>query len=80
MKQINGDANAALASISSEKGALRFVYMSAFEVENELPINLLPGYFEGKRLAEGAVAKYFPNKRGVILQPGMVYGERIHKG
>ena len=80
MKQINGDANAALVSISSEKGALRFVYLSAFEVENELPIKLLPGYFQGKRLAEEAVAEFFPNKRGVILQPGMVSGERIHKG
>ncbi len=47
MKEINGDGNAALARYSKEHGALRFVYISAYEVEKDLPFALLPGYVVG---------------------------------
>ena len=80
MKNVNGYANISLAKTASEHGALRFVYVSAYPVENDLPFKLVPGYFEGKRLAESGVEQYFPNKRGVVLQPGMVYGTRIQNG
>ena len=34
---------------------------------------VIPGYFEGKRIAEAAVNQEF-GADGAILQPGMVYG------
>jgi len=80
MKYLNGEANVKIIQAAKENGALRFVYCSAYEVEKEVPISLLPGYFEGKRIAEKAVDKYFPSVDGVILQPGFVYGSRVTDG
>ena len=80
MKHLNGEANVKIIQAAKERGSLRFVYCSAYEVENEVPISLLPGYFEGKRIAEKAVDKYFPSVDGVILQPGFVYGSRVTDG
>lgn len=80
MKRLNGDANANLVLTAKEKGALRCVYVSAYEVEKEIPISIMPGYFEGKRIAEKAVDEHFPSVDGVILQPGFVYGSRVTDG
>ena len=80
MKEVNGDGNAALVRYAKSHGARRFAYISAYEVENELPFKLLPGYFEGKRIAEQAVKDEYPTSDGIILQPGMVYGTRKQNG
>lgn len=80
MRRLNGDANALLCKTAKNQGALRFVYVSAYEVEKDIPIDLLPGYFGGKRLAENAVQQYYPGVDGVILQPGFVYGDRVTDG
>jgi len=80
MFKVNGDSNAELMRTASSNGALRFLYVSAYRVEDQLPFKLLPGYFEGKRYAEKAVQEYFPNQRRVVLQPGMVYGQRVQGG
>jgi nucleoside-diphosphate-sugar epimerase len=80
MKSVNGDANADLIRICKENGAKRFVYLSAYEVENEITIPFITGYFQGKRIAEQAVQKFFPGTHGTILHPGMIYGTRIQNG
>ena len=36
---------------------------------------MLPGYFQGKRRAEEALALKFPGS-GVALRPGFIYGTR----
>ena len=79
MRTMNGDANKALIETMKIAGAGRMVFISAFEVEDMLPFPLIPGYFQGKRMAEEAVRKEF-GKNGTVLQPGMVYGTRALKG
>lgn len=79
MRQMNGDANKALAETVKGAKTAHMVYISAFEVENDLPIKVIPGYFEGKRMAEEAVKQEF-GAEGAILQPGMVYGTRVQNG
>jgi nucleoside-diphosphate-sugar epimerase len=76
-RRVNGDANVALIAAAKDAGALRFVYISAYDVENDLPFDLLPGYFKGKRSAEDALKKAYASPNGVILQPGFVYGSRV---
>ena len=73
MRRINGDANAAIAEAAAAAGVKRFVYVSA---ETFRPVALvLPGYFEGKGIAEAAVAKHF-GSAGCVLRPPAVYGTR----
>jgi nucleoside-diphosphate-sugar epimerase len=79
MRQMNGDANRALIETVKNAGAAHMVYVSAYEVEKHLPFKVIPGYFEGKRIAERAVHEHFGSK-GTILQPGMVYGTRVQGG
>lgn len=79
MRVMNGDANKALIERVKGAGAEHMVFVSAFEVEDKLPFPLIPGYFQGKRMAEAAVKKEFGSK-GTILQPGMVYGTRVQGG
>jgi nucleoside-diphosphate-sugar epimerase len=79
MRMMNGDANKALVETVKRAGAERMVFISAYEVEDKLPIPLIPGYFQGKRMAENAVKEEF-GKKGTILQPGMVYGTRVQGG
>jgi nucleoside-diphosphate-sugar epimerase len=79
MRQMNGDANKALVETVKRAGAEHMVFISAYEVEDKLPFPLIPGYFQGKRMAERAVKEEFGSK-GAILQPGMVYGTRVQGG
>ena len=79
MRKMNGDANKALAETVKRAGAAHMVYISAYEVEKEFPFKVLPGYFEGKRIAEAAVSSEF-GSMGAILQPGMIYGTRVQNG
>ena len=73
MKQINGDANAAIAEAAAAAGIKRFVYISA---EKFRPVAFfLLGYFEGKSIAEAAVSKHFGSD-GCVLRPPAVYGTR----
>ena len=75
MLEINGHANANIARTAASAGAKRFSYISAADFG---PLERLPplrGYFEGKRLAEKAVAANF-GANGAILRPGMVHGSR----
>lgn len=73
MYKVNGTANMNAIRTAAEKGAKRFVYISAadFGVVNYL----LQGYYEGKRAAETELLTRFPYG-GVILRPGFIYGTR----
>jgi nucleoside-diphosphate-sugar epimerase len=79
MRNMNGGANKCLVEVAKRSKAAHMVYISAYEVENDLPFRVIPGYFEGKRIAEEAVHQEF-GEHGAILQPGMVYGTRVHNG
>jgi hypothetical protein len=77
MRRINGDANVAAICAAKEEKVPRFAYVSA-----QLPPlpdfaeqHLLAGYADGKRLAEAALFRDFPNT-GVALRPWVVYGDR----
>ncbi len=73
MRAVNGDANAALAAAAAAGGVRRFVHVSAADYG---PLEkLLPGYFEGKRIADAAVAEHF-GERGTSLRPGFIHGTR----
>lgn len=74
MKNINGVANAAAAELAAKNGVQTFTYVSAQQYK--LPHWFLPGYFGGKQEAETAVLTNFPDGKGVVLRPSMVYGQR----
>mmetsp|Transcript_28096 Transcript_28096/g.47497 ORF Transcript_28096/g.47497 Transcript_28096/m.47497 type:complete len:260 (+) Transcript_28096:79-858(+) len=73
MEKLNGHANVNIAKLSSEAGLKNLVFISADG--DHVPSFILPGYFNGKRLADQAVSKYFRGA-GVILKPGFVHGPR----
>jgi nucleoside-diphosphate-sugar epimerase len=79
-KQINGDANVNIAAALYEckdEPKPRFVYVSASPM-TPVPL-ILKGYYHGKNATERAMFETLGD-RGVILQPGMVYGTRETKG
>ena len=74
---VNGDANAAAAAAAAKAGAKRFVYVSVASVVAEVlgDANLMTGYFEGKKRAEDAVERAFPESNAkLIVKPSFVYG------
>ncbi|KAK8550598.1 hypothetical protein V6N13_119114 [Hibiscus sabdariffa] len=73
MYKINGTANINAIRAAAEKGAKRFVYISAADFG--LANYLLKGYYEGKRAAETELLTKFPYA-GVILRPGFIHGTR----
>ena len=77
MRRVNGDANVAAICEAKRQGVPRFCYVSA-----QLPPlpavaeqALLAGYADGKRLAEAALFREYP-QTGIALRPWVVYGDR----
>ena len=66
--RINGEANVAITKAAKEAGAERYVYVSAATfrlMESTFP-DSWGAYFEGKRLAEAAVAEHFGDDGAVL--------------
>lgn len=73
MRRINGDANASIVEAAAAAGVGRLAYISAATFR---PVELvIPGYFEGKRIAEEAVTRHY-GPAGAVLRPPAVYGTR----
>jgi len=74
-RAVNGDANAAAAA-AAEAGVKRFVYVSVASIVRDVvgDANLMTGYFEGKKIAESAVANAFAETDALVLKPSFVYG------
>jgi len=75
-RAVNGDANAAAAAAAAEAGVKRFVYVSVASIVRDVvgDANLMTGYFEGKKIAESAVANAFAETDALVLKPSFVYG------
>ena len=75
-RAVNGDANARAAAAAAEAGAKRFVYVSVASIVPEVigGANLMTGYFEGKKLAESAVADAYAETDSLVVKPSFVYG------
>ena len=73
MERICGDANVAVFEAAKDAGVPRAAFISVHDYG--LPSFVLPGYFEGKKKAERALFRLFP-ETGVALRPGFVYGTR----
>jgi nucleoside-diphosphate-sugar epimerase len=73
MERICGDANVAVFEAAKAAGVPRAAFISVHDYG--LPSFVLPGYFGGKKKAERALFKLFPES-GVALRPGFVYGTR----
>ena len=73
MRTVNGRANVAAMEAARAAGVPRFVYLSAHHYA--LPAFLQRGYFEGKLMAERALADKF-GAQGVQIRPSFVYGTR----
>ena len=77
MFKINGPANEAIVRGAKDAGVPKLVYISAhaFGISSIAPW-FLPGYFNGKRHAEGVVAKVYGSpaelseSSAVVLRPG----------
>ena len=74
VRQINGDMNVAAIAAAKKAGVERCVYVSAatFRLMEQLFPDSWGAYFEGKRLAEAAVAEHF-GEAGCVLKPGIIY-------
>lgn len=74
VRQVNGDLNVALIGAAKGAGVERCVFVSAatFRLMESLFPDSWGAYFEGKRLAEEAVAEHFGGK-GCVLRPGIMY-------
>ena len=75
---INGTYNAAITAAAKEAGVKRYVYVSAatFRPMERLFPNSWGKYFEGKRIAEAAVASHF-GEDGCVLKPGIIYTSSV---
>ena len=75
-RAVDGDANARAAAAAAEAGAKRFVYVSVASIVPEVigGANLMTGYFEGKKLAESAVADAYAETDSLVVKPSFVYG------
>ncbi|MEW5301789.1 MAG: hypothetical protein WDW38_008420 [Sanguina aurantia] len=76
MYKLNGTANVTAVEQCAAAGVPRFVFLSAQIPQVPGIDTLLSGYVKGKAAAEEAVRTYYP-RGGVILRPGVVYGERV---
>lgn len=76
--RINGEANAAIAAAAASAGVERYVYVSAatFRPMEALFPDSWGVYFQGKRIAEAAVAEHF-GEAGAVLKPGIIYTESV---
>ena len=74
-RAVNGDANATAAA-AAEAGVKRFVYVSVASIVSDVVggANLMTGYFEGKKIAESAVASAFAETDALVVKPSFVYG------
>lgn len=71
----NGKANVAAIESSKKAGVPKFVYVSvASQVKDSLGNVVLKPYFQGKEMAEGALAKNYPGAKGTIVGPSFIYG------
>ena len=73
MERICGDANVAVFEAAASAGVPRAAFVSVHDYG--LPSFVLPGYFGGKKKAERALFRLFP-ETGVAMRPGFVYGTR----
>jgi uncharacterized protein YbjT (DUF2867 family) len=75
-RAVNGDANATAAATAAEAGVKRFVYVSVASIVRDVvgDANLMTGYFEGKKIAESAVANAFAETDALVVKPSFVYG------
>ncbi|CAK0763396.1 hypothetical protein CVIRNUC_003053 [Coccomyxa viridis] len=73
MQKICGDSNITVFEEAAKAGVPRAAFISVHDYN--LPGAMLPGYFQGKRRAEEALALKFPGS-GVALRPGFIYGTR----
>lgn len=73
MERVCGDANVAIFEAARAAGVPRAAFVSVHDYG--LPSFVLPGYFGGKKKAERALFRLFPES-GVALRPGFVYGTR----
>merc|ERR1711871_615785 len=74
MERVCGDVTVAASRIAASTGVPNFAFVSASEYGG-LPETLAPGYFAGKRKAEAAIAKTFPDS-GLVVRPGAIGGNR----
>ena len=73
MERVCGDANVCVFEAAKAAGVPRACFVSVHDYS--LPSFVLPGYFGGKKKAERALFRLFP-ETGVALRPGFVYGTR----
>lgn len=75
---INGTYNEAITAAAAAAGVQRYVYVSAatFRPMERLFPNSWGKYFEGKRIAEAAVASHFGSD-GCVLKPGIIYTSNL---
>ena len=72
--RLNGEANAAITATAASAGVERYVYVSAatFRPMEALFPESWGAYFEGKRIAEAAVAEHF-GEAGAVLKVTAVH-------
>lgn len=71
---VNGTYNASITAAAAAAGVQKYVYVSAatFRPMEKLFPSSWGKYFEGKRIAEAAVASHF-GVNGCVLKPGIIY-------
>ncbi|KAL3163381.1 hypothetical protein ABBQ32_009766 [Trebouxia sp. C0010 RCD-2024] len=77
MLKICGEANVGVIREAAKAAVPRCAFISVHDYN--LPGFVLPGYFQGKRNAEQAMAESYP-EQGVCLRPGFIHGTRYLSG
>ncbi|KAK9828046.1 hypothetical protein WJX81_004543 [Elliptochloris bilobata] len=77
MYKICGDASVTVFREAADAGVARAAFISVHDYKP--PAAVLPGYFQGKKRAEDALAAAFPTS-GVVLRPGFIQGTRYVAG
>jgi hypothetical protein len=73
MRYENGDLNERIVELSKSAGAERFVFISVSYIVAKAFEGPLEGYLDGKRQAEGAIARCFGDQ-SLVVGPSLVYG------
>mmetsp|Transcript_32590 Transcript_32590/g.50967 ORF Transcript_32590/g.50967 Transcript_32590/m.50967 type:complete len:269 (-) Transcript_32590:199-1005(-) len=80
MRKANGPPNINLVHAVYETSDIqKMVYISAAQIINKNLTRLSRGYYNGKLSVEEAMTKHLES-RGIILQPGFIYGRRTIAG
>ena len=75
MERVCGDATVNSVSTAKKKSVPKFVFVSVYDYNIPDEIKKRTGYFSGKKRAEEAVLREFP-EQGVVVRPGFIYGDK----